>query len=96
MRKTLGQFNKASVNKKFNERQNDIVIKDWAGSILFQGNCDHGSEINRVLKANKCKDCKREIKDDCPKCNGTGYSGDFSVYWVSESDERNVYEYINY
>lgn len=68
----------------------EIIIRDWTGRVLFRGNFK-SKEVDIVLDTNRC-DCA----DGCSKCDGTGYKGDFDVNWVDESDERNVYEYINY
>lgn len=106
MRKTVGIKSKQKLISSFTERQNDIVMKDWAGTILFQGSCDSG-QVDRILRKNKCKHCDGQgafplfgddYKDEteCTVCDGTRYSGDFSVHWVDSSDARNVYEYINY
>lgn len=70
--------------------KNQIVIQDWAGKILFEGHYKD-KEVDEVLDANRC-DCD----DECDQCDGTGYKGDFEVYWKDESDQRNVYEFINY
>lgn len=70
--------------------KNAIVIQDWAGNILFTGS-HTDKKVDLVLEANRCK-CAAE----CKACDGTGYSGDFEVYWKNENDTRNVYEFINY
>jgi len=80
--------------KAFEARQNQIVIKDWAGNILFKGH-NNATEVDKVLKANQCGVCKRKDPEDCPECLGTGYEGDFTVEWVDQRDD-NVYEHINY
>ena len=69
-----------------------IVITDWTGKVLFKGPYSD-PKVDEVLDANRCKDC---AQDECIKCDGTGYSGDFEVNWVNENDTRNVYEFINY
>jgi hypothetical protein len=75
--------------------KDQIVIKDWTGQELFRGHYEsHG--VDEVLDANRCSKCDENIDSDCDYCNGSGYHGDFSVYWLDESDERNVYEMINY
>ncbi len=75
-------------------RDKTIKITDWAGNDLFIGDYDD-KQVDVVLDANRC-DC--DNNEDCKKCSGGGYSGDFEVSWVDESDKQdcNVYEYINY
>lgn len=69
----------------------NIKIIDWTGKILFQG--PHNSpEVDTVLDANRCA-C---VADSCPRCNGTGYSGDFHVEWEDSNIDENAYEAINY
>ena len=83
--------------------KDQIKIVDWAGNILFQG-LYWSMEVDRVLKANKCPECKDwstfsavpENPDECQACDNTGYEGDFEVTWVDQTREDNVYEYINY
>lgn len=70
--------------------KNIIIIQDWAGNILFEGNYK-SKKVDAVLDANRCN-----CESGCSKCDGTGYKGDFEVYWENENDTRNVYEYINY
>lgn len=70
--------------------KNAIIIQDWAGNILFEGNCK-SKQVDKVLDANRCN-CNSE----CKQCDGTGYKGDFEVRWQNENDTRNVYEFINY
>lgn len=87
-------------SRKFREQRHydladHIIIKDWAGNILYQGHYGTG-EVDRVLAANRCKHCRRNKNEFCLKCDDTGYSGDFSFSWLDEKDGRNVYEYINY
>jgi len=87
-----------------------IVIKDWTGKILFKGNY-LDKEVDRVLKANRCSKCFGDgtviigrsfqggsIPVDCNECGGSGYLGDFEVFWLNEKrgEIDNVYEYINY
>lgn len=74
-----------------------IKIEDWTGRLLFEGNYDD-LKVDKVLEANRCKHCIVGNREECPYCTETGYSGDFGVYWVDESDKQdeNVYEYINY
>lgn len=99
-------MSRKSREQRHYELADHIVMKDWAGNILYQGHYGSG-EVNRVLGANRCKRCKNGVfefyqkgekksEHECDACNGTGYSGDFSVYWLDEKDTRNVYEYINY
>lgn len=83
--------------------KDQIIIKDWTGKILFKGHVLHdGKKIDAVLEVNRCKPCKKyQAKNDslnskCKICDGSGYSGDFSVEWVDKSNEENVYECINY
>lgn len=72
--------------------KNFIIIKDWAGNILFQG--DYKSKkVDLILDDNRCG-C--DFNEECMKCEGSGYTGDFTVHWEDEKDKRNVYEYINY
>jgi len=76
-------------------KDKSIKIIDWAGNILFIGPYDD-NEVDKVLNANRC-DC--DLEPNCLICDGTGYSGDFSVQWIDEENDRNamnVYEYINY
>lgn len=70
----------------------EITITCWTGKVLFKGPCT-SPEVDAVLDANRC-DCK-EV-ESCKSCDGTGYKGDFEVYWLNENDTRNVYEFINY
>ena len=72
---------------------NRIVIQDWAGNVLFRGDCN-SPKVDKVLDANRCTACDHD--DDCDECNGTGYSGDFEIYWEDNTDQRNVYEHVNY
>lgn len=69
---------------------NEIEIFDWAGNTLFKGDYQD-KEVDEVLDANRCT-----CPDGCHDCDNTGYMGDFSVKWCDDSDDRNVYEYINY
>ena len=74
----------------------DILIQDWTGTQLYLGPYDLTDDVNKVLDANRCSTCVDSPV--CKECDGTGYSGDFEVFWVDESDKEdcNVYEYINY
>jgi hypothetical protein len=72
--------------------KNSIIIIDWAGNILFEGNCEH-KRVDEILDANRCS-CDHE--GECDECNGTGYKGDLEVHWKDPNDTRNVYEWINY
>lgn len=76
-----------------------IIIKDWAGNILFKGHYEDPA-VNEVLEANRCKEptclADRISGVPCDECNSTGYSGDFEVFWVDEDRADNVYEFINY
>lgn len=75
-------------------KNKDIEIVDWTGKELFKGPYD-SKNVDVVLDANRC-DCVD--RDDCDKCDSTGYWGDFEVSWVDESDKDdcNVYEHIYY
>lgn len=70
--------------------KNQIIIQDWTGKILFEGSYKN-PEVDRVLDLNRCK-----CSDGCIECDHSGYSGDFEIYWTDETDERNVFEFINY
>ena len=72
----------------------DILIDDWVGTQLYLGPYDD-KQVDVVLDANRCI-CDHD--ENCEECGGTGYSGDFEVCWVDESDKEgcNVFEYINY
>lgn len=82
---------------------NNIIIKDWAGNILYEGDKDHPN-VDKVLEANRCwvdhdnlpqpRTLGRSV--DCTACNDTGYATDFEVYWQDASRKDNVYEFINY
>lgn len=77
----------------------NIKIICWTGKILYQGPYS-SPEVDVVLNANRCLLC-HDMKDsdktqECPRCDGTGYSGDFSVEWEDSSIDDNVYEAINY
>ena len=84
-------------------KDKSIEIIDWTGKVLFIGDYD-SPLVDEVLKANRCECYENEPTDkngtdaDCKKCDDTGYSGDFEVNWVNESDKNNhsVYDYINY
>jgi hypothetical protein len=75
-------------------RDKDIQIEDWAGNQLFIGPYD-SKDVDIVLDANRCK-C--DADEECKTCNGSGYTGDFEIFWIDESDKDgcNVYEYIDY
>lgn len=75
-------------------KDKDIIIQCWSGKQLYIGPYD-SSEVDIILKANRC-DC--DDSPDCEQCDGTGYAGDFHIFWVDESDKDgcNVYEYIDY
>jgi len=70
-----------------------IKIVDWAGNILYQGHYKK-KEVDKVLDANRCDRCGKS--DGCVYCDDTGYIGDFSIYWVDENRNDNVYEFIYY
>lgn len=79
-------------------KNKEIIIQDWANNVLFKGPF-YSVKVDDILDVNRCTICID--KDDarpCEACNGTGYLGDFEVFWVDESDKHdcNVYEYINY
>ena len=77
---------------------NQIIIQDWAGNILFEGYY-HESDVDKVLEANRCYKCEGNTnikRDDCETCDSTGYWGDFEVYWKDPSRRDNVFEFINY
>ena len=79
-----------------------INIVDWTGAVLLNAQYD-SKEVDKVLDANRC-DCGDgweqigTTMQQCSKCDGTHYSGDFDVSWEDESDKDdcNVYEYIDY
>ena len=78
-------------------KDKSVRIIDWAGNILCINAYD-SEEIEQVLDANRCKTCD-DHEDDCPDCNGTGYSGEISAEWIDGQnylDDMNVYEYIPY
>ena len=83
-----------------------INIVDWAGNVLLNAEYDD-PKVDEVLNMNRCALCdsgavfnSENLEDlgDCTKCDGSGYSGDFEIYWEDESDKNgcNVYEYVNY
>lgn len=90
-------------------KDKSIRIDCWSGKNLFIGEYD-SKEVDKVLDANRCSTCKgngvhyiEEVyskfdhEEECINCDGTGYSGDFEVSWIDESNnDLNVYEYINY
>jgi len=78
-------------------KDKSIKIEDWTGKLLFIGPYDD-PKVDQVLDANRCKACNdNNIDELCPYCDDTGYSGDFSVFWIDDAnDDLNVYEYINY
>lgn len=74
----------------------NIKIVDWAGNLLFKGSVD-SPKVDRVLDANRCKECSCGLNlHGCAACGDTGYIGDFSIAWVDEDNQENVYEYVNY
>ena len=70
-----------------------LKIVDWTGKVLFQG-LHTDKKVDAVLEANRCSTCVSSPV--CKECNGTGYATDFEVCWLDESNDTNVYEYINY
>lgn len=72
----------------------NIEIICWTGRILYQGPYS-SPEVDTVLDANRCA-CVDDAREFCKSCDGTGYSGDFSVEWEDSSIDENVYEAINY
>ena len=78
-------------------KDKDITIACWSGKQLYIGAYDD-KEVDTVLDANRCKFCNHDLDINCEHCDGTGFSGDFTVHWNDESDKDgcNVYEYINY
>jgi len=74
-----------------------IVMEDWAGNVLFRGHYTD-KQVDIVLDTNRCicKSFDYGNDESCEKCEGSGYSGDFSVQWEDPKDTRNVYEFINY
>lgn len=87
------------MSKKDAKTNDNIVIIDWAGNVLFRGHYQD-KKVDKVLDANRCKECPSgdDRYDACDKCDDTGYSGDFSVEWEEETahENENVYEFINY
>lgn len=77
-------------------KNNNIIIKDWAGNELFKGPYT-SSEVDKVLSDNRCS-CYYESDEHifCQGCDDTGYEADFEVYWMDENRKDNVYEFINY
>ena len=77
-------------------KNKDIKIVDWASNELYVGHYND-KQVDAVLDANRCSTCVGS-GSSCKECDGTGYSGDFEVTWVDDSDKHNcnVYEYINY
>lgn len=73
-------------------KNDNIIIKDWAGNVLFQGPYND-TQVDAVLNANRCE-CAHD--EDCGDCNGDGYSGDLTVEWQDDKRTDNVYEFINY
>ena len=71
----------------------NIIIEDWAGNTLFEGDY---RECDSVLEANRCS-CHNQ-EGYCSDCDFTGYSGEFSIYWLDNerSGIDNVYDFINY
>ncbi len=78
-------------------RDKSIRMVDWTNKDLFIGDYDD-PEVDKILDINRCACESSRIFETCRDCDGTGYSGDFMVSWVDESDKDNcnVYEYINY
>src|SRR5690606_1538948 len=74
---------------------NHIEIMDWAGNRMFEGHY-LDPEVDKILEANKCKAKGCGGGTVCDKCNDTGYTSDFEVYWQDETRECNVYEFIHY
>ena len=70
-----------------------ILIKDWTGRFLFEGDY-RDKEVDKVLDKNKCK-CS-DSSEYCLDCDGTGYIGEFSIEWKDDANTENVYEYVNY
>ena len=73
-------------------KKDEIIIQDWAGNILFQGDY-RMMEVEAVLNANRCECDSVEI---CGECEGTGYKGDIEIFWTDKNDKRNIYELIDY
>lgn len=88
-----------------NFRSKEIIMKDWAGNLLFIGDYDD-EQVSEVLQANRCEECDSgticdpvlSVGGTCPHCEGSSYKGDFIVFWydTSDKDDCNVYEYIGY
>lgn len=79
----------------------DIIIQDWTGTQLYFGSFENDQEIDKVLEANRCKQCHGDDYNsemECDICDGSGYAGEFEIFWVDESDKKghNVYEYTYY
>ena len=75
---------------------NIIVIEDWTGKTLYAGDY-RDPKVNKVLRMNQCLCREEAVKDDsCEVCDDTGYIGDFSIYWLCDTREDNVYEWIDY
>ena len=72
-----------------------IKIIDWTGKILFQGH-HKDKEINTILKANRCNCHGKNNLVSCKECEDTGYLGDFSLEWIDENNQENVYECVEY
>lgn len=81
------------INKNYN-----IQITDWMSNLLYEGEYDD-PQVDVILDANRC-DCNDNERENCVKCDGTGYVGEFSVEWCDENGKdditENVYECINY
>jgi len=72
--------------------KDNIVIEDWTGKALYVGSYRDVEAVDAVLDANKCP-C--ESDGGCYHCEGTGYVGDYEIYWVIARKE-NVYEVVGY
>lgn len=91
-------MNSLQVNRKRSKRQtnNNIIMRSWTGRIMFQGDYRE-TDVDRVLEANRCYVCGLiGGLDNCSKCGGSGYGGDFEVFWEDDKRQDNVYEFINY
>lgn len=62
---------------------------------MFQGDY-RDTDVDRVLAANRCCVCYDGDTSQCTRCDGTGYQGDFEVFWEDDKRQDNVYEFINY
>lgn len=77
-------------------QNNNIEMIDWAGNVLFEGDYKD-PQVDKVLEANRCH-CEPQYadNDDCPKCDGSGYWGDFTVWWQDKDRQDSVFDFINY